>query len=188
MPQKITVITGSPTSTSRLFALVDYAVESLSAKGAEIEFVHATDIPAEDLVFAKFGSEAVKAAVAKVEQADAVVIASPVYKASYTGLLKTFLDLLPQKGLEKKIVLPLFIGGTMAHFLSIDYALKPVLSSLGARYILTGVYAVDAQVVRNEQGETEINEEIKQRLDAVLKEFNEAIELHLPVVREVNIQ
>ncbi|MDQ0896682.1 NAD(P)H-dependent oxidoreductase [Paenibacillus sp. V4I7] len=61
-------------------------------------------------------------------------------EASYTGVLKAFLDLLPQKGLECKVVLPLAVGGTISHLLAIDYALKPVLSALGARNILQGVY------------------------------------------------
>ncbi|RXZ81177.1 FMN reductase (NADPH) [Paenibacillaceae bacterium] len=181
---KVVVLTGSPTGGSRLFALVDYAAQQLQERGAEVEYVHATDIPAEDLIFAKFDSAAVKAAVAQVESADAVIVASPVYKAAYTGVLKTLLDLLPQKALEKKIVLPLFIGGTIAHFLTIDYALKPVLSALGARYILTGVFAVDSQVTRNEQGVAEINDEVKTRLNAVLGEFAEAIQLHLPAVKQ----
>ena len=58
---------------------------------------------------ADFNSPAIKQAIAAVEGA-AVIIASPVYKASYSGALKTILDILPQKGLQGKVVLPLFIG------------------------------------------------------------------------------
>lgn len=72
-----------------------------------------------------------------------VVIASPVYKASYTGILKAFLDLLPQTGLKGKVTLPLFIGGTIAHLLSLDYTLKPLLSVLGSRNIVGGVFTID---------------------------------------------
>jgi FMN reductase len=108
-----------------------------------------------------------------VEKADAIIVASPVYKASYTGVLKTYLDLLPQKGLAQKIILPLFIGGSIAHLLTIDYALKPVLSVLGARTILAGVYVVDSLVKRNEQGQVELATEVKQRLDDSLQELLE---------------
>ncbi|MNZ90422.1 FMN reductase (NADPH) [compost metagenome] len=116
------------------------------------------------MIHTKFESEAIVKANALVAEADAVIVASPVYKASYTGVLKTFLDLVPQKGLAGKIVLPLFIGGSLAHLLSIDYSLKPVLSALGARHILGGVYAVDSNVARTEDGGFVINEELDARI------------------------
>ena len=65
-----------------------------------------------------------------------LVIATPVYKAAYSGLLKTFLDLLPQFGLREKVILPLVTGGTPAHVLAIDYALRPVLNSLDPLHIV----------------------------------------------------
>ncbi|MMZ69127.1 FMN reductase (NADPH) [compost metagenome] len=57
--------------------------------------------------------------------------------------------------------------------LSIDYSLKPVLSALGARHILGGVYTVDSQVARTEQGGFEIAEELKERLEDNIKELVE---------------
>ncbi|MNI83544.1 FMN reductase (NADPH) [compost metagenome] len=88
-------------------------------------------------------------------------------------MLKTFLDLIPEKGLAGKIILPLFIGGSLAHLLSIDYSLKPVLSVLGARHILGGVYTVDSQVARTEQGGFQIAEELISRLEENVKELAE---------------
>lgn len=76
-----------------------------------------------------------QAAIAEVDLADALVVATPVYKASYSGVLKTFLDVLPQKAFARKAVLPLATGGTIAHLLSIDYALRPVLLSLCPRHV-----------------------------------------------------
>jgi FMN reductase len=61
-----------------------------------------------------------------------VVVATPVYKAAYSGLLKVFLDVLPQTALKGKLVLPLATGGSPHHMLALDYALRPVLQSLGA--------------------------------------------------------
>lgn len=174
---KIVILTGSPSRSSRLFGIVDYATQALEQAGFEVSAIHATDLPAEDLLFARFDSPAIQGIGAAVASADAVIVASPVYKASYTGLLKAVLDLLPQKGLVGKPVLPLFIGGTIAHFLSIDYALKPVLSALGARHLLTGVFAVDSQVARNEQGEAVLNEELCTRLDVALTEYAEIVKL-----------
>lgn len=59
--------------------------------------------------------------------ADVVIVATPIYKAAYSGLLKVFLDLLPPDALRGKTVLPLAMGGSLAHLLALDYALKPVL-------------------------------------------------------------
>lgn len=161
---KVTIINGSPTPGSRLTAVISLAEELIREQGFEVEHVNVAELPPGDLIHTKFESEAIVKANALVAEADAVIVASPVYKASYTGVLKTFLDLVPQKGLAGKIVLPLFIGGSLAHLLSIDYSLKPVLSALGARHILGGVYAVDSNVARTDDGGFEINEELDARL------------------------
>ena len=86
------------------------------------------------------------------------MIATPLYKASYSGLVKTLLDLLPQAGLAGKIVLPIATGGSLAHLLALDYALKPVLSSLGARHHLPNVFASDADLPATEAGYTVLAE------------------------------
>ncbi|WP_455828190.1 NAD(P)H-dependent oxidoreductase, partial [Klebsiella pneumoniae] len=65
--------------------------------------------------------------------ADGLIVATPVYKASFSGALKALLDLLPERALEGKIVLPLDTGGTIAHMLAVDYARKPVLNALKAQ-------------------------------------------------------
>lgn len=178
---KIAVISGSPTSNSRLYGLVEYVEAKLTAEGHEVIRINVADLPAEALVKAQFGNEELQRATALVNDADGVVIASPVYKASYTGLLKTFLDLLPQTGLKGKITYPLFIGGTIAHLLSIDFALKPVIAALGGRVVLGGVYAIDPWIERLEGGGYGLSEELIERLDRSTGEFIE--ELHWQTVR-----
>jgi FMN reductase len=102
-----------------------------------------------------------------------------VYKASFSGIIKTFLDLLPQNGLSGKVVTPLFIGGSIAHLLTIDYALKPVLSALGVNHFGTSVYAVDTQITRVEGSGSEptfeLHQDLKLRLDATLANLNEQL-------------
>jgi FMN reductase len=122
---------------------------------------------------AKFDSPAIIQALQLVDQADAIFIATPIYKASYTGILKAFLDLLPQKGLQHKTILPVAIGGTIAHLLAIDYAIKPLLSVLGARDILGGVYVLDSQVTWANNSSAVLSEEISSRLDEALQQFSE---------------
>lgn len=99
-------------------------------------------------------------------------------------MLKAFLDLLPQKALLRKVVLPIATGGTLAYLLAIDYALKPVLSELGARHLLGGIYAVDKQIQWQADG-TQVDEEIDQRLKHSLHDLVEAVKLAPPVSKEL---
>ncbi|EOS54943.1 MULTISPECIES: NADPH-dependent FMN reductase [Paenibacillus] len=168
----IVILAGSPTLGSRLFGLTDYVQEKLTDAGHSIDWFSAAELPAEDLLRANFNSEVVKDLNASVEAADAVIIASPVYKASYSGALKTILDLIPQKGLQGKLVLPLFIGGTIAHLLAVDYALKPVVAALGGTHILGGVFAVDQWVSRLENGGFALEEQLRERLDEAVTQLN----------------
>lgn len=171
----IVIVSGSPTANSRLYGLTQYSEAQLKRLGHEVAHLQVASLPAEDLIKANFASPAVIEAVAQVEKADAVIIASPVYKASYTGVLKTFLDLIPQKGLQNKVIVPLFIGGTIAHLLSIDYALKPVAAALGATNLLSGVYAIDPWVERVDGGGFKLSEELAERLDNTIAQLNEEL-------------
>ena len=118
---------------------------------------------------AQFADLAIQDAVRKVSRAHVVLVATPIYKAAYSGLLKAFLDLLPQDALRGKTVLPLATGGSIAHLLALDYALKPVLSALGARDILDPVFATDAQIGKHETlGYTPLPE-VVERVDAALQ-------------------
>ena len=114
---------------------------------------------------ADFGHPSVLAAQEQVAQASVLVVATPVYKAAYSGILKVFLDLLPQTALKGKTVLPLATGGSPHHMLALDYALRPVLQSLSAKNILPGIYATDAQVIVTPEGGYQVAEDIGARLD-----------------------
>jgi FMN reductase len=114
-----------------------------------------------------------------------VILATPVYKAAYSGLLKTFLDLLPQSGLRDKVVLPIATGGSLAHTLAIDYALRPVLTALAARSILPGIFAVDSQIVVADDGVT-VDPALQQRLDDGVERVHQALALaRHPAVAQV---
>lgn len=99
---KIVVINGTPSLVSRINAVIEYAENGLGGKGFEVERINVAELPPEDLIHTKFESEAIVKANGLVAEADALIIVSPVYKASYTGVLKTFLDLIPQKDLPEK--------------------------------------------------------------------------------------
>ena len=170
----VVIITGSPAEGSRTLQLAEDVGQKLAGGGFALETINVRELPAEDLLHARFESPAIKAALALVERADGVVIASPVYKAAYTGVLKAFLDLLPQLGLTGKTVLPLLTGGTLAHVLALDYGLRPVLQSLNPRHIAAGLFVLDKLIARDESGAFTLEPEIAARLDGLVSDFAHA--------------
>jgi FMN reductase len=142
----IILLGGSPSPTSSGARLLQYISEKLSIQGHRCTTLQVAELPAHALLHADYGDAAIMRAAALLHDADAVVIATQVYKAAYSGILKAFLDLLPQDGLDGKLVLPLAIGGSQSHMLVLDYALRPVLTALSARFILPGVYATSGQL------------------------------------------
>ena len=121
-------------------------------------------------------------------QAQVIIVATPVYKAAYSGVLKVFLDLLPQDAFKDKTVLPLATGGSPNHMLALDYALRPVLQSLGARHILSGIFATDAQVTLSPEGAYHVAPDIGERLDAAVAILlNETLRPQQQVVRHAPV-
>lgn len=161
----VLLIAGSPSEHSRSAALLDAVAKRLGLRQALIDRLRIRDLSPQALLLADTTHKSVQHALAQIESARAVVVATPVYKAAYSGVLKVFLDLLPQNGLQGKAVLPLATGGSPHHMLALDYALRPVLQSLGARHILPGVYASDAQLPKDDDGAYGTTPDIDQRLD-----------------------
>jgi FMN reductase len=162
------LLSGSPSAVSRSSVLLEHVQQRLEARHARCDALVLRDLPAQALVHADTSNPALQSALKRVAEADLVVITTPIYKAAYSGLLKAFLDLLPQDGLHGKSVLPVATGGTVAHLLAIDYALKPVLNALGARHIAESVFVADTQVPRNAEGRYEPERSVLERLDRAL--------------------
>ena len=85
--------------------------------------------------------------------------------------LKALLDILPQAALGGKVVLPIATGGSSAHLLAIEYALKPVLSILGATDLLQGVYVVDKELTLGQDGVLVLADELRDRFDGALRDL-----------------
>jgi FMN reductase len=167
----VLIISGSPSSTSRTERLAASIARRISAHDVRASLLDVRDLPAEDLLHARFDAPQIVEALQRVADADGVVVATPVYKAAYSGLLKTFLDIIPQFGLRGKVVLPLATGGTVAHVLAIDYALRPVLSSLDPLHVVNGLFVLDKQITVLDTGEVELTPDVDQRLGEVLEQF-----------------
>ena len=79
--------------------------------------------------------------IAGVEASDGIIAVSPVFSASYSGLFKSFVDVLDPKSLDGKAVLLGATGGTDRHQMVLDYAMRPLFSYLRTRTAATGVFA-----------------------------------------------
>ena len=167
----VLIISGSPSSTSRTERLARSIAARIRARDVQASLLDVRDLPAEDLLHARFDAPKIAESTARVAAADGIIVATPIYKAAYSGLLKTFLDLLPQFALRGKVVLPLATGGSVAHVLAIDYALRPVLSSLDPLHVVNGLFLLDKQINVLDSGEVQLEADVDQRLDGVLDQF-----------------
>ena len=172
----VVTLGGSPSQRSRSGVLLDRAKSWLNQPGVEVVSYQVRDFPAEDLLHARFDSPHIINLLAQIERADGLVIATPVYKASFSGALKTVLDLLPERALSHKVVLPIATGGSIAHMLAVDYALKPVLSALKAQEMLHGIFAEDSQIAYGEgSAQAQLVPVLEQRLNESLEHFYSAL-------------
>jgi FMN reductase len=167
----IVSISGSPSPRSRSAWLLGLACGRLAGPACSVHEIALRELPPAALVAGDAGDAAVQRAVQAVLQADVVIVATPIYKAAYSGLLKLFLDLLPADALRGKPVLPLATGGSLAHLLALDYALKPVLAALGARHILDSVYVSDAQLQPHEALGYAADDAVLARVDRALQDL-----------------
>jgi FMN reductase len=173
----ITSISGSPSERSRSAWLTQFALTRLEGVATRNEHIAVRELPASALLLADTQEPAIARAMEAVAAAGLVIVGTPIYKAAYSGLLKVFLDLLPPDALRGKTVLPLATGGSAAHLLALDYALKPVLSALGARHVLDGVFATDAQLQRHESGAYVPAPELLARLDRAIEPVAPAVRI-----------
>jgi FMN reductase len=171
----IVTISGSPSLPSRSAALAQYVAVRLRARGFELASINVRELPADELLAGRATHAAIAAALREIAAAAAVVVTTPIYKASYSGVLKAFLDVLPQFALSGKVVLPLATGGTLAHVLAIDYALRPVLAALGAQHIVNGLFLLDKTITLGDHGLT-IEPDVEQRLAATIEDFADSVQ------------
>jgi FMN reductase len=93
-----------------------------------------------------WADEELTALTARVAAADVAIFASPTYKASYTGLLKAFLDRYGNNGLAGVTAIPVMTGGWPGHLLAVEVHLRPVLVELGATVPARGLYVTEPEL------------------------------------------
>ena len=139
---RIAAILGSVTPPGRLSSAVSGALERAAASGhsttllglGQLSLGFADGRPLDQL------TDDTPTLVRSIEAADAVILATPVYRATLTGALKNALDLLPIEALQAKPVGVVAMGATLHHFLGAESHLRDILAWFGAWQLPAGVY------------------------------------------------
>ncbi|TPW71488.1 FMN reductase [Schumannella sp. 10F1B-5-1] len=141
---KIVAVSGSPTAPSRTTALVDDVARSLAeqvdGEAQLIELAPLLGQLAQGVWRTELGAAA-QAALDEVEQADVLVVGSPAYRASYTGLFKLFFDHIGQYALVDKPILLTATGGSDRHALLVEHQMRPLFGFFQSHTLPLGIFA-----------------------------------------------
>ncbi|WFG44224.1 CE1759 family FMN reductase [Pseudonocardia alni] len=174
----------STPSSTRLLAdrLAAAVTAALADRGerAEVQVVelreHARDL-ADNLV-AGFPNTALAPVLESVAAADAVVAVTPIFSASYSGLFKTFVDVLDRDALTGTPVLLAATGGTARHSLALEHAMRPLFAYLRAATVPTAVFAAP-----EDWGATEVGTTLDGRVGRAAGELADAVAARPPATR-----
>jgi FMN reductase len=146
---RITTVVGNPRVGSRTRLAAEAVAGSLGrlagecGRSVEAHVVELAELAGELFTFP---SEAADAAVGLVTSSDLIVVASPTYKATYTGLLKTFFDRFGSNALAGVVAVPLMLGGAPIHMLAVDVHLHPLLLEIGASCPTRGLFVLESEL------------------------------------------
>lgn len=138
MSRPVVALSGNPRPMSRTAGLTLAVARSLLDIGL------AGPVTQIDLANPAAGEDQLRQVLCDAELA---VVSSPTYKATYTGLLKSFLDPLPPGALRGVVVVPVMVAADRAHALAVDVHLRPLLLELGATCPTPGLFVEEAQLV-----------------------------------------
>lgn len=150
--RRIAVISAglSNPSSTRMLAdrLAKETVAQLSERDIEatIDVIELRELAHDitDNLLTGFAPAALESAINSVYSADALIAVTPIFSTSYSGLFKSFIDVLDPDGLGGKPVLIGANAGTVRHSLAIDYAIRPLFAYLHAEAVSTGVFAASS--------------------------------------------
>ncbi len=144
----VTVV-GNPKPASRTLAVATVAAAAITRAAGLAGSPQTIDVCvlARHLLLPE-PSPAVEEALDQVAGAELLLVASPTYKGTYTGLLKVFLDRLPHRALDRAVALPLMLMGVPDHARAVDAYLRPLLVELGATVPVPGLAVLESDLGR----------------------------------------
>jgi FMN reductase len=146
----VVVVVGNPKPRSRTFEAAHLVAEKLTGQTADLS-IDLTDLGAALL---DWSDQHVAELVNAVKASDLTIFASPTYKATYTGLLKLFLDRISGGALAGVTAVPVMLGGHWQHALASDLLLKPVLVEVGATCPTKGLFLPESEYAGGETLDT----------------------------------
>lgn len=163
-------MTGSPSTTSKTARLCRHILSLLEERGCRTHLIELSTIDPAALLRGNMSDPGLRSYIGKVEECDGLLITTPIFKASFSGLLKASLDILPQFGLAGKVVMPIGVGGSVAHALALDYGLRPVLQSMAARHVVQS-YLVQEGQLSSDDGGTSFDEATDKAITCLIENF-----------------
>lgn len=164
-------VLGSPFPGSSSERITNIITQSLDTENWETDVVDLSSIPSDALLM-RSQSSSLTEAIDKVTSSDLVIVATPTYRATYTGLIKVFFDQFPSESLVNSLVLPIQTGGSPEHALSAEYGLAPMLRSLGALILSNTIYSWGGHWI----DETSPSDDLKKMISKSLTEITRLIE------------
>ena len=149
--RKVLAISASPSMTSKTSRVTEAVLRALRRLEIDTEHVVLRELNPAALLAADVQEPSLASFLEKVAAAHGLVIATPIYKASFSGLLKAGLDVLPQFAMAGKVVLPIGTGGSLAHALALDYGLRPVFQSMAARHVVQSHFVSEADIPKGDE-------------------------------------
>ncbi len=145
----IIVVVGNPNPGGRTTTVgqtIAEGIARLAEDGGETSTVTIMELAPLGPHLFEWGNDEVAAAIKQVAEADIIIAACPTYKASYTGLLKAFLDNYGNKGLAGCRAVPVMVGASAYHAMAPEVFLRPLLVELGASVPTPGVYVIEDEL------------------------------------------
>lgn len=144
----ITVVVGNPKAQSRTLGVAEQVAAAAATAAGLPADTTTTIIELSELGPQLFdwSSPAVRAAADTLAASSLAIIATPVYKATYTGLLKAFLDWFGTTGLAGVTAVPVMVGAGAAHALAVEVHLRPLLVEIGATVPTRGLYVLEQEL------------------------------------------
>ena len=139
MSNRVAVVVGNPKPVSRTYEAALTLAERFGGADLVIDLADHTG------ELFDWSSSTINELIEEVSASDVVIVASPTYKATYTGLLKVFLDRFPHQALGGVTAIPLMLGAGDVHALSVEHTLRPLLVELGASVPTRGLFVLDSE-------------------------------------------
>jgi FMN reductase len=170
----VLLIGGSPSASSRSNALLSELSAQLTQHGLRALQLNVRDFPAEELLYGRVEHPPIADFLRQVSAAKALVFATPVYKAVYSGALKLIVDLIAPDGLAGKAVLGVATGKLAAHGVSVERAFSGLFEFFRGSRPLPTLFVADAELeVR--AGGIELSGEARDKLGLALQGLTRAL-------------